>query len=286
MLTLTSIEINTWIEALLWPLTRILGLVTAAPLFGNTSFPISSKVGLGVMLALIIAPTVPALPAADPLSMAGLLILVQEMLIGVAMGFAMRIVFAAVEMAGEVASMTMGLGFATVFDPQSKGRSSAVSQFVALIATMAFLAVNGHLVLLEVLAESFVSLPISATPISGTMSLQVLKWASVIFSTGLQLSLPIVAALLVTTVALGILTRAAPQLNIFGIGFPITLSVGILLLSQTLPYLSGPLQTLFNEGLEASRAIARGAAQRKAPTVPVALPPSPARPAPATPAPQ
>ena len=273
MITLTSVEMNTWIAALLWPLTRILGLVTAAPLFGNNSFPVSSNVGLGVLLALIIAPTVPALPAADPLSMAGVLILLQELLIGVAMGFAMRIVFAAVEMAGEVASMTMGLGFATVFDPQSRGRSSAVSQFVALIATMAFLAVNGHLVLLEVLAESFVSLPISATPISGTLSLQVVKWGSVIFSTGLQLSLPIVAALLVTTVALGILTRAAPQLNIFGIGFPITLGVGLFLLSQTLPYLSGPLQTLFNQGMEASRGIARGAADRKAPLVPVLAPP-------------
>jgi flagellar biosynthetic protein FliR len=262
MLTLTSIEMNTWIAALLWPLTRILGLIGAAPVFGNTSFPISAKVGLGVMLALIIAPTVPALPAADPLSMAGVMILAQELLIGLAMGFSMRIVFAAVEMAGEVASMTMGLGFATVFDPQSKGRSSAVSQFIALVATMAFLSVNGHLALLEVLAESFVSLPVTATPMSSSMPLQLVKWGSVIFSTGLQLSLPIVAALLITTVALGILTRAAPQLNIFGIGFPISLGVGLLLLSQTLPYLSLPLQNLFNEGLEASRSIPRAAFQR------------------------
>ena len=278
MLTLTSIEMNTWIAALLWPLTRILGLITAAPLFGNTSFPISAKVGLGVMLAAIIAPTVPAMPAADPLSMAGLLILVQEMLIGVAMGFSMRIVFAAVEMAGEVASMTMGLGFATVFDPQSKGRSSAVSQFYALLATLAFLAVNGHLMLLEVLAESFVSLPISATPISGAMSLQVVTWAGVIFTTGLQLSLPIVAALLITTVALGILTRAAPQLNIFGIGFPISLGVGLLLLGQTMPYLSGPLQTLFNQGLETARRIPRAAFERAPPVAPVVPPLAPQAP--------
>ena len=275
MLTLTSIEMNTWIASLLWPLTRILGLVTAAPLFGNKSFPVSAKVGMGVLLALIIAPTVPALPAADPLSMAGVLILAQELLIGVAMGFSMRIVFAAVEMAGEICSMTMGLGFATVFDPLSRGRSSAVSQFVALIGTLAFLSVNGHLLLLEVLAESFVSLPISATPISGSMSLQVVRWAGIIFSTGLQLSLPIVAALLVTTVALGILTRAAPQLNIFGIGFPVTLGVGLLLLSQTIPYLGGPLQNLFNQGLEASRSLPRAAFERTAPATPTnTLPPT------------
>ena len=278
MLTLTSIEMNTWIASLLWPLTRILGLITASPLFGNASFPRSAKVGLGVLLALIIAPTVPAMPAADPMSMAGLMILVQQMLIGLAMGFSMRIVFAAVEMAGEIASMTMGLGFATVFDPQSRGRSSAVSQFVALISTLAFLSVNGHLMLIEVLAESFISLPISATPMSSGMALELVKWASIIFSTGLQLSLPIVAALLITTVALGILTRAAPQLNIFGIGFPISLGVGILLLSQTMPYLSGPLQNLYNQGLEASRRIPRAAFQRTPPAAP--LPPPFQAPAP------
>jgi flagellar biosynthetic protein FliR len=280
MLTLTSIEMNAWLAALLWPLSRILGLITAAPLFGNTSFPRSAKVALGVLLALIIAPTVPALPAADPLSMAGLLILMQELIIGVAMGFSMRIVFAAVEMAGEVASMTMGLGFATVFDPQSRGRSSAVSQFVALIATLAFLAVNGHLMLIEVLAESFVTLPVSATPISSSLPLEVVRWAGVIFSTGLQLTLPIVAALLITTVALGILTRAAPQLNIFGIGFPVSLGVGLLLLGQTLPYLSVPLHRLFEQGIETSRGVARSGAERGAKPGTALPAAAPVRPAP------
>lgn len=280
MLQLTSIEMNTWIAALLWPLTRILGMIAASPLFGNNSVPRSAKVILGVMLAMIIAPAIPALPAVDPMSMAGLLILVQELLIGLAMGFSIRIVFAAVEMAGEVASLTMGLGFASVFDPQTRGRSSAVSQFLALVATMAFLAVNGHLILLEVLAESFISLPVSATPVSASAPYELVKWGGAIFSVGLQLSLPIVAALLITNVALGILTRAAPQLNIFGIGFPISLGVGILLVSITLPYLSTPLQNLFNQGIESARRIPRSAAQRTAPTEPTPLPTAPLVPAP------
>lgn len=265
MLTITSVEMNTWIAALLWPLSRILGMIASAPLFGNASFPMSGKIMLGVLIAMIMAPVIPAGPAADPMSMAGLLILVQEMIVGLAMGFAIRIVFAAVEMAGEVASATMGLGFASVFDPQTKGRSSAVSQFLALIATMAFLAINGHLLLLEVLAESFVTLPISATPSSTGLMLQLAKWAGAIFSVGLQLSLPIVAALLITNVALGILTRAAPQLNIFGIGFPVSLGVGLMLISQALPYMSVPLQNLFNQGLEHARAIPRAGAARTAP---------------------
>jgi flagellar biosynthetic protein FliR len=262
MITLTSAEINTWIAALLWPLTRILGLIAASPLFGNTSVPMSIKISLGVLLAAIMAPAIPALPAADPMSMAGLLILLQELLIGLAMGFAMRIVFAAVEMAGEVSSLTMGLGFATFFDPMSSGRSSAVSQFLALIATMAFLATNAHLLLLSALAESFVTMPVSATPMAAGAPLELARWGARIFSAGLQLSLPIVAALLITNVALGILTRAAPQLNIFGIGFPVTLGVGLLVLSLSLPYLGTPVLNLFSQGIEAVRSLPRAGAAR------------------------
>ena len=265
MLTITSVEMNTWIAALLWPLSRILGMIAASPLFGNASFPMSGKIMLGIVIAMIMAPVIPPGPAADPMSMAGLLIVLQEMLVGLALGFAIRIVFAAVEMAGEVVSATMGLGFASVFDPQTKGRSSAVSQFLALISTMAILAINGHLLLLEVLAESFVTMPISATPASAGLMLQLVKWAGAIFSVGLQLSLPIVAALLITNVALGILTRAAPQLNIFGIGFPVSLGVGLILISQALPYMSVPLQNLFNQGLEHARAIPRAGAARTPP---------------------
>ncbi len=262
MIHLTSAELNTWIAALLWPLSRILGLIAAAPLFGNASVPVSVKVALSVMLAVIIAPVIPALPATDPMSMAGLLILVQEMLIGLGMGFSMRIAFAAIELAGEISSLTMGLGFATFFDPETKGRSSAISQFLALIATMAFLALNAHLVLLGALAESFLSLPIAATPMAIGAPYEVVNWGGQIFAAGLHLSLPIVAALLITNVALGILTRAAPQLNIFGIGFPVSLGVGLLAISIALPYLDMPIQTLLNQGIEASRRLARSGAAR------------------------
>ncbi len=173
------------------------------------------------------------------------------------MGFAMRIVFAAVEMAGEVASLTMGLGFATFFDPQTQGRTSAISQFLALLATTIFIAANVHLVVLEVLAESFISMPVAASPMGGGLAVELVRWGGTIFAAGLQLSLPIVAALLITNVALGILTRAAPQLNIFGIGFPISLGVGLLVISLTLPFLGGPLQGLLNQGVEASRKLPR-----------------------------
>lgn len=281
MITLSSADINTWIASLLWPLARILGLISSAPIFGNRSVPRPVKLALGVLLAMIIAPTVPAMPAAAPLSYAGLLVLAQEMLIGLAMGFTIRIIFAAIEMAGEISSLTMGLGFASFFDPNTQGRSSAVSQFLALLATMAFLAVNGHLVLLSALAESFSTLPVSGLPINGGGFKHVADWGARIFSAGMQLALPIVAALLITNVALGILTRAAPALNLFGIGFPITLGIGFLVIAMTLPYMATPLQRLFLQGIESARQFPRSWAARE--TRPPAAPVAPAQPPPRTP---
>ena len=273
MLTLTSVEINAWIAGLLWPLTRILGMIAAAPLFGHASVPTRAKVILGVLVAMIVAPNLPPMPAVEPTSYAGLLILVQELLVGLAMGFSMRLVFAAIEYAGELASSTMGFSFASFFDPATQGRSAAISQFMSMVATMAFLAVNAHLVLLASLTESFATLPISSTPLSLAAPLELARLGGRIFSAGLQIALPILAALLIVNVALGILTRAAPQLNIFGIGFPITLGVGMLTISVALPYLNIPFQNLFNEGIEAGRRIPRAASERVPATLARAPPP-------------
>jgi flagellar biosynthetic protein FliR len=230
-------------------------LISVAPLFGNVSVPARVKISLGVMLSLIVAPTMPALPSFDPISVAGLLILVQQLIIGMAIGFAMRITFASVELAGEISSLTMGLGFAVFYDPQTRARSSAISQFLALVMLMVYLATNLHLVLLSTLAQSFTSLPVSAAPLSGEGFRQVVNWGGRIFSAGLQLSLPVIAVLLITNFALGILTRAAPQLNLFGIGFPITIGVGFLMIALSLPYLSTPLVRLLQESIEAIQQI-------------------------------
>ncbi|MFC3109599.1 flagellar biosynthetic protein FliR [Undibacterium arcticum] len=255
MITVTSAQLNIWIATLIWPLTRILGLIAVAPLFGNSAVPLQVKVGLSILIALIVAPMVPALSAQDPMSLTGLLILAQQLVIGLAMGFAMRMVFAAVEMAGELTGLTMGLGFATFFDPQSQGRSSAISQFLALLMTLIFLSVNGHLMLLSALVESFTTLPISAAPFGSGGLNQLVMRGSGIFSAGLQIALPIIAALLITNLALGILTRAAPQLNLFGIGFPITLTVGFVLIGLALPYMTTPIERLLQEGIELVRSM-------------------------------
>lgn len=256
MITLTSAELNSWVASIIWPLTRILGVISVAPLFGNVSVPARVKISLGILLSLIIAPTVPAVPAVDPMSATGLLILAQQLVIGLTMGFAVRVVFAGIELAGEISGMTMGLGFASFFDPQTKARTSAISQFLALIMVMIYMASDLHLLVLTTLAKSFELMPISSGLISNQGLFQIVGLGGRIFSAGVQLSMPIVAALLITNVALGILTRAAPQLNIFGIGFPVTIGVGLIMIGVVLPYLTMPIIHLLQEGIDAMGKIA------------------------------
>ena len=257
MISLTDAQLNAWLISFIWPLTRILGLIMLAPVFAHTSVPRRVKIGLGVFIALIIAPTLPPMPDVGLGSWQGLLILVQQFLIGMAIGFIMRVVFAAVEAAGEIVGLQMGLGFATFFDPQSAGQTLVIAQFFNLLATLLFLAVNAHLLLLGVLAESFRSLPITPQPLAAAGFYTVAGYGTVVFSVGLKLALPLIAILLMTNLALGILTRSAPQLNIFAIGFPITLGVGLIALDVTLPYFTPQLERIFQNGFEATNLVIR-----------------------------
>ena len=255
MISLSSNELIALIVSFMWPLTRILGLIAIAPPFGNNSVPVQVKLMLGVMLALIVAPTIPPIPDADPLSITGIMILMQQLVIGLAMGFMVRIVFAGIEMAGEVIGLTMGLGFATFFDPQTQGRSSAISQILVLVSTLVFLTLNAHLAVFAALIESFKTIPISTSLTMGFSFQKLAIWGEQIFSISLRLSLPIVAALLIANVALGILTRAAPQLNLFGIGFPITIGVGFMMLNMGLPYMLLPIENIFQSAIEAIQSL-------------------------------
>ena len=252
MISLTDAQLNAWLINFIWPLTRILGLIMVAPVFGHRALPARVKIGLGIFIALIIAPTLPPMPDVGLGSWHGLFILVQQLLIGLAIGFIMRIVFAAVEAAGEIVGLQMGLGFASFFDPQSAGQTLVLSQFFNILTVLVFLAVNAHLLLLGVLVDSFQSLPISIQPLSAAGFYNVAVFGSTVFAVGLQLALPLIAILLMTNLALGILTRSAPQLNIFAIGFPITLGVGLIALDITLPYFAPLLEHMIQNGLQAT----------------------------------
>jgi flagellar biosynthetic protein FliR len=250
MISLTDAQLNAWLISFIWPLTRILGVIMTAPVFGHRAVPARVKIGLGIFIALIVSPTLPPMPDVGLGSWQGLLILVQQLLIGIAMGFVMRVIFAAVEAAGEIVGLQMGLGFASFFDPQSAGQTLVLARFFSMLATLVFLAVNAHLLLIEVLVESFQGLPISAQPLSSAGFFTLASFGSTVFAVGLQLALPIIAILLMTNLALGILTRSAPQLNLFAIGFPITLGVGLIVLNITLPYFAPQFELMIHNGLK------------------------------------
>lgn len=249
MLTLSSAQLAAWLAAFMWPFARILGLFIAAPVFGNPRFPLRVRLALALIITVVIAPTLPPMPQVAPDSLPGLGIFAQQLLIGLTMGFALRLIFTAIEMAGELIGLQMGLGFAVFYDPQNAGQMPVVGQFLGVLATLMFLAVNGHLLMLSALAESFRDLPIGDLPGQGTW-LAVAGWGSRIFAAALLLAMPVVAALLTVNLALAALTRAAPQLNVFAIGFPITLAVGFGALLLMLPWLSPVMDGLLRETME------------------------------------
>lgn len=255
MISFTDAQLNAWLIGFIWPLTRILGLIMAAPVFGHRAFPARAKIALGVFLAIAVSPALPPLPAVGLESWQGLWILLREFLIGVSIGFSMRLAFAATEAAGEMIGLQMGLGFASFYDPVSSGESSVVSSLLNMLAILLFLSFNGHLFLLDALARSFQSLPVSAAPLAASGFWSLASFGSIVLSLGVRIALPIIALLLMVSLSLGILTRSAPQLNIFSIGFPITLGVGLLLLSFGMPYFSPQVQHLSHDALRAAESM-------------------------------
>lgn len=255
MLSITTAELNGWMASLLWPLTRILALIASAPLLGSSSIPLQVKLGLAILLTILVAPMLPALPQIDPGSGTGFVIVLQQIVIGLAMGFAMRIVFSAVEAAGEIVGLQMGLGFATFFDPQQSGQTQLIGRLFGLLATLVFLAIDGHLQLIALLVQSFAILPIGMTGAPTPVFVALANWGAEIFMMGLRLALPVLTTLLTTNLALGVLTRAAPQLNIFAVGFPLTLFMGLLMMSLVLPYFTPVLSQMFSDGLSLIEAL-------------------------------
>jgi len=248
MISFTSAQLNAWIAAFIFPLIRILAFVAAAPVFNNAAVPRRVRLILGLALAAAIVPTVPPLPPMEPASGIGLAILAQQILIGLSLAFVMRLIFAGITMAGELMSFQMGLGFATLYDPQNTAQTGVVAEVVTLCATLVFLALNGHLLMIAGLADSFRTIPIATPSVTAGLWLNLAEAGTQIFRIGLLLSLPVVIALVITNLALSILSRAAPQLNLMAVGFPVTLTIGLGILALSLPYMVGPLTRLFDEG--------------------------------------
>ena len=247
MFAISDAQINLLVAYFVWPFARILGVLLADPLLSSRSIPRRFKAGFALLLTLLVAPLLPPLPTVPLVSAAGLLIVVQQLLIGIIIGFVMRIVITAVELAGFIMATQMGLGFAMFFDPQHAAQVPAVSRVLTVLTTLLFLAFDGHHILLTALMDSFDKMPIGISV--PALSLRLLaEWGSHLFLWGLGLSLPVVGSLLVTNLAIGVMTRAAPQFNVFSFGFPLTLMIGFIALYLVLPLLEPAIAQIYRDG--------------------------------------
>lgn len=240
MLTFSEAELTAWLSPLIWPFLRVLALFTSAPVLSMRGVPVRVKVALAFFIAVAAQASLPPAPVIALDSPAALEAVVQQLLIGLSLGFAARIVFAGIEYAGELIGLQMGLNFASFFDPITASQSTSVSRFFGTTAALLFVVMNGHLLLTAAVIQSFHAFPVGEAPLAFLRAVQPQVWGAEVFRLGVWIALPIVTMLLFANLVLGIVSRVASQMNIFAIGFPITLAVGLIGITLTLPLMEKP----------------------------------------------
>ena len=255
MISFTSVQIDAWFAAYFWPFVRILALFSSAPLLYHKAIPHRLKIAFAAIATLLIAPSLP--PASGEPGW----LMVQQLLVGLAIGLALQLVFAAFEVAGDLLGLQMGLSFASFIDPQNSSDTPLIGSFLGLMATLVFLAINGHLMMIAGIAESFRVIPIglasgTATPSAAGLYSIALAGGEM-FRVGLHLALPVLATMLILNLALGVLARAAPQLNIFAVGFPATILIGLAAFVLIMPLMAPFLENSLHRGLAAAFSFGR-----------------------------
>ena len=255
MFELSDARIGSWVSRFVLPLFRIAALLMVMPIVGTQLVPTRVRLYLALAISVVLVPTLPPMPLVDSISLQAFMLIAQEILIGVMLGFVLQLFFHIFVVAGQILAMQMGLGFASMVDPANGISVPVIAQYFTMLVTLLFLAMNGHLVVFEVLAESFVTLP----PGSG---LQVEHYWEIanklgwVMGAALIMVLPAVTALLVVNIAFGVMTRAAPQLNIFSIGFPLTLVLGMVIVWISMADILAHYQALASEALIMLRELA------------------------------
>jgi flagellar biosynthetic protein FliR len=233
MLEISTPEITAWVGRYMWPMFRISGFMLAAPFFGANFVPQRIRLLLAFAVSIMIAPILPPVPRMDPLAMEHLLLILNQVLIGVCLGFVLQLLTQLFVLAGQVISMKMGLGFAMMNDPSNGVSVAVVSQFYLLMVTLIFLASNGHLVAIEILVESFYTIPVNVKGLTVEDLRLIPLWGSWMFAGAVLMSLPAIVALTIVNMAFGVMSRAAPQMNMFALGFPLTLIFGLFVMWVT-----------------------------------------------------
>lgn len=229
MLEITDTQISVFVQQYFLPFTRIGALLMTMPVIGTRIVPARVRIITAAFLTLVVVPLLPPLAVPEILSMGTFVLIAHELLLGIAIGFGFQVVFQVFVLAGQFMAMKMGLGFASMNDPTNGVQTTVLSQYFLLLVTLMFIAVNGHLVLIEMLLHSFQTLPPSQFQFGAVEAMHVVNLGGWLFASALLISLPVLTALLVINIAFGVMSRAAPQLNIFAVGFPFTLVCGMFL---------------------------------------------------------
>lgn len=253
MLALTSEQIGGWISSFLLPLFRIGAMLMVMPVVGTQLVPRRIRLYFSVAFTVALVPVLPQMPQVDALSVQAIILIAEQILIGVLLGLVLQLMFHIFVFAGQLISMQMGLGFASMMDPATGVSIPLLGQFLLMLITLLFLAVNGHLVAFEIMAESFTTLPVGQALDVANYPVFVgrLSW---VIGAALLMSLPAVSSLLVINIAFGVMTRAAPQLNIFTIGFPLTLVMGMIIFWISTAEILTHFQVVTTEALNLMRA--------------------------------
>lgn len=237
-------------------LFRVASVFMTMPVFGTQLLPARVRLFMAMILTLLVAPQIPLAPELDPLSLGTWVVIAEQILIGAAMGFMLQLLFQIHVLAGQIIAMQMGLGFASMNDPSMGISVAVVGQVFTMLVTLLFLTLNGHLVVIEVLVESFTTLPIGETLGAADFYTLVLRFSWVL-AAALLIGLPAIIALLIVNLSFGVMMRAAPQLNIFSIGFPLTLVFGLFILWVMLGNVGAEYQALAAESLVWLRELVR-----------------------------
>lgn len=255
-MNITFAEATAFVASLLWPFMRISAMFMAAPIFGSQLVQVRVRIVLAMLVSFVVVPLLGPMPAVEPFSYQGLMISIQQILIGLGMGFILQMVFGALVIAGESIAMTMGLGFASMIDPANGVNVPVVSQFYLIVGTLLFLVLGGHLMLIQLVVSSFNALPIAVDQgIARDSFWMIISWGSQMFIGAAWIALPAVTTLLTLMLAMGVMTRAAPQLNIFSVGFPVTMLVGFVIMMLSLPALLPRFQQLLLNAMQVSQQI-------------------------------
>jgi flagellar biosynthetic protein FliR len=217
------------------PFLRLSGMMVVAPIFSAPGFNFRTRALLAIILAALVAPSLPTPPFDNIFSGRGLFAGITELGVGIIIGFVLQLAFAAAVFAAQAQSMTMGLGFAMAVDPQNGVQVPVVAQFFVILITLLFLTLDAHLALISAVVESYKLIPIGAIGISQEIFSRITALGSIVFVWGMLMALPVLTALLFINIALGVVTRAAPQLNIFAVGFPVTIMSGLLIMIIVMP---------------------------------------------------